>query len=139
MIKEIEIPRNEFIDTLANPGKVSGFVSPAEDYHQRRLHIAQRIINDPVNTFYFEADDDQMKYFGIYRGSIIIVDRTIPVRSGNIVVCCVDGEWLTRKLCKRGDSTFLCVNNSLDACLNITGREITIFGSVSWTCLPHIK
>ena len=137
MIREIEIPRNEFIDTLSNPGKVSGFVSPAEDYHQKRLHIAQRIVKDPTNTFYFEADDDQMRFFGIFKGSIIIVDKTIPVKTGSIIVCCVDGEWLTRKLCIRGKSTFLCINNNFEACLNITGREITIFGAVSWTCLPH--
>ncbi|RZJ56285.1 MAG: error-prone repair protein UmuD [Flavobacterium sp.] len=137
MIREIEIPRNEFIDTLADPGKVSGFVSPAEDYAQKRLHIAQRIVKDPVNTFYFEADDDQMRFFGIYKGSIIVVDKTAVVRSGSIIVCCVDGEWLTRKLCIRGSQTLLCLNNNFEACLNITGKEIDIVGAVTWTCLPH--
>lgn len=137
MIREIEIPRNEFVDTLANPGKVSGFVSPAEDYAQKRLHIAQRLVNDPVNTFYFEADDEQMRYFGISKGSIIVVDKSVLVKSGMLVVCCVDGEWLTRKLCIRGKSQFLCINDHFEACLNITGREITIFGAVTWTCLPH--
>ena len=137
MIREIEIPRDEYRDTLANPGRVSGFVSPAEDYHHKRLHIAQRIVGDPTNTYYFEADDDQMRFFGIYKGSIIIVDKSIPVKSGSIIVCCVDGEWLTRKLCIRGGSTILCLNNNFDACLNITGKDITVFGAVSWTCLPH--
>ncbi|WP_152969600.1 LexA family transcriptional regulator [Pedobacter sp. Hv1] len=137
MIRQIEIPRNEFIDTLPDPGKVSGFVSPAEDYKQRRLHIAQRIVNDPINTFYFEADDDQMKYFGIRKGSIIVVDKSVKVRSGNIVVCCVDDEWLTRKLCVRNSGTFLCINDSMGACINITGKDITVFGSVTWTCSPH--
>jgi len=80
MIREVVIPRNEFIDTLETPGKVSGFVSPAEDYVQKRLHISQLIVKDPTNTFYFQADDDQMRYFGILKGSIIIVDKTIPVK-----------------------------------------------------------
>lgn len=137
MIREIDIPRNEFIDFLANPGKVSGFVSPAEDYAQKRLHIAHRLVNDPVNTFYFEADDEQMRYFGIRKGSIIVVDKSVPIKSGMLVVCCVDEEWLTRKLCIRGNSQFLCINDNFEACLNITGRQITIFGAVTWTCLPH--
>lgn len=139
MIREIVIPRNEFIDTLAMPGNVSGFVSPAEDYAQKRLHIAQRIVSDPTNTYYFEADDDQMRYFGIQKHSIIIVDKSVPVKSGMIVVCCVDDEWLTRKLCTRGNSQFLCINDNFEACLNITGRQITIFGAVTWTCLPQIR
>lgn len=137
MLKEIEIPRDEGIDTLANPGKVSGFVSPADDYVQKRLHIAQRIIKDPTNTYYFEADDDQMRYFGIMKGSIIIVDKTIKPVSGMIIVVWVDTEFLTRKFVVKGNSSFLCINDQLEGMLNITGKEVTVFGAVTWTCLPH--
>ncbi|GGI28389.1 LexA family protein [Pedobacter mendelii] len=84
MIRELEIPKNYVLDTLDNPGRVSGFISPAEDFKQRRLHIAQKIIKDPNNTFYFESDDNQMRYFGILKGSIIIVDKSIKVASGDI-------------------------------------------------------
>ncbi|RZJ57138.1 MAG: hypothetical protein EOO45_27910 [Flavobacterium sp.] len=137
MLREIEIPRDEGIDTLANPGKVSGFVSPADDYVQKRLHIAQRIIKDPTNTYYFEADDDQMRYFGIMKGSIIIVDKTIKPVSGMIIVVWVDTEFLTRKFVVKGNSSFLCINDQLEGMLNITGKEVTVFGAVTWTCLPH--
>jgi len=139
MIRELEIPKNELIDTLDNPGRVSGFISPAEDYKQKRLHIAQKIVSDPTNTFYFEADDNQMRYFGIMKGSIIVVDKSVKVCSGMLIVCCVDEEWLTRKLVIKGENTFLCLNDSMDACLNITGKNITVFGAVTWTCLPHTK
>lgn len=139
MIRELEIPKNEMIDTLDNPGRVSGFISPAEDYKQRRLHIAQKIVKDPTNTFYFEADDDQMRYYGIMKGSIIIVDKSVKVSSGMLIVCCVDEEWLTRKLVIKGENTFLCLNDSMDACLNISGKTITVFGAVTWTCLPQTK
>ncbi|MFC3562899.1 LexA family protein [Pedobacter jamesrossensis] len=137
MIRELEIAKNEVLETLDNPGRVSGFISPAEDYKQRRLHIAQRIVKDPTNTFYFEADDDQMRYFGIMKGCIIIVDKSVQVVSGTLIVCCVDEEWLTRKLIIKGENTYLCINDSMDACMNITGRNITVFGAVTWTCLPH--
>jgi len=139
MIREMEIPRNNLIDTLDEPGRVSGFISPAEDYKQRRLHIAQRIVSDPTNTFYFESDDDHMRYFGIMKGSIIVVDKSIKVTSGMLIVCCVDDEWLTRKLCVKGENTYLCINDGMDACMNITGKNVTVFGAVTWTCLPHSK
>jgi len=139
MIREIEIPKNNLLDTLDNPGRVSGFISPAEDYKQRRLHIAQRIVNDPTNTYYFEADDDHMRYFGIMKGSIIVVDKSIKVSSGMLIVCCVEEEWLTRKLLITGDNTYLCINDGMEACLNITGKNINVFGAVTWTCLPHSK
>ncbi|QDW25239.1 hypothetical protein FFJ24_010625 [Pedobacter sp. KBS0701] len=137
MIRELEIPNNNLLDTLDNPGRVSGFISPAEDYKQRRLHIAQRIVGDPTNTYYFEADDDHMRYFGIMKGSIIVVDKSIKVSSGMLIVCCVEEEWLTRKLLITEDNTYLCINDGMEACMNITGKNITVFGAVTWTCLPH--
>jgi DNA polymerase V len=139
MIRELEVPKNNLLDTLDNPNRVSGFISPAEDYKQRRLHIAQKIVGDPTNTFYFEADDDQMRYFGIMKGSIIVVDKSVKVASGMLIVCCVDNEWLTRKLVIKGGASYLCVNDSMDACMNITGRSITVFGAVTWVCLPYTK
>ncbi len=137
MLREIEIPKNELLETLSDPSKVTGFVSPAEDYLNRRLHISQRIVRDPVNTYYFEADDDQMKYYGITKGSIIVVDKSIKAVSGHIIVCYVDTEFLTRKLMVKGKSRFLCVNDSNDGIINITQKDITIFGVVTWACSPH--
>lgn len=137
MIRELEIPKNKVLDTLDNPGKVSGFVSPAQDYEQRRLHIAERIVTDPTNTHYFEADNDEMRYYGIMKGSIIIVDKSIQPKSNMLIVCWVETEFLTRRLFINGNSQYLCINDTLECSINITGREIIIFGAVTWTCLPH--
>ncbi|MNK53037.1 DNA polymerase V subunit UmuD [compost metagenome] len=137
MLREIEIPRNEVLETLSDPSKVTGFVSPAEDYLNKRLHISQRIVRDPVNTYYFEADDDQMKFFGITKGSIVVVDKSIKPVSGSMVVCFVDTEFLTRKLILKGTNRFLCVNETNDGVINITNKDVTIFGVVTWACSPH--
>lgn len=137
MIREIELPRNELIDTLADPGQVSGFVSPAQDYEQRRLHIAQRMVTDPINTHYFEADNDQMHYYGIRKGSIIIVDKSIQPKSNMLIVCWVESEFLTRRLFVHENAQYLCINDTLAGSINISGRAIKIFGVVTWTCLAH--
>lgn len=137
MIREFEMPRNEFINTLANSGKISGFVSPAHDYEQRRLHIAERIVTDPTNTHYFQADNDEMRYYGIFKGSLLIVDKSIVPSSGKLIVCWVETEFLTRRLLIKGASQYLCINDSMDCSINITGRDIVIFGVVTWTCVPH--
>jgi len=71
------------------------------------------------------------------KGSIIIVDRSVDVVSGMLVVCCVDEEWLTRKLIINGENSYLCINDTLEGCINVTGKVVSIFGSVTWTCLPH--
>jgi DNA polymerase V len=139
MFIEKEFPRYGKSDTLTNPGSTSGFVSPAEDYAKRRLHIGDRLITDPVNTFYFEASNNEMHFFGIFEGALLIVDRSIPVKSGMVIVCYVDDEWLVRKLLIKERTTYLCINSGLDASINITGKNIQIFGAVTWACNQIIK
>lgn len=95
--------------------------------------------SNPTDIFYFESDDDQMRYFGIRKHSLIVVDKSIGINSGMIIVCCVDGEWLTRKMVVKGESTFLCINDGMDARLNITGKQIDILGAVTWICQPLQK
>lgn len=132
MIKEVALPRH-----LTTPQLDTPIRNRFDNLVQRRMHIASCLVDNPSNTFYFHVDDNFMKYFGIVKGSIVVVDKSIPAESGRIIVCCVDDEWLIRKLCTRGASTFLCINNNFDACINITGKDIKVIGVVTWTCQPH--
>lgn len=136
MLREIDVPKNELLDTLTDPTKVTGFVSPAEDYIKRRLHIANRLVPDPTNTHYFEAESNDMHSYGILNGSILVVDRSVSVKSGRIIVCCLDNQWLVRKLKISGARKYLCINDSLVGAVEVTNRSLEIFGCVTWSCLP---
>ncbi|PWS32228.1 S24 family peptidase [Pedobacter paludis] len=132
MLREIELPRNIDLEPLANPEKVSGFVSPSEDYKQRRLHISQKFVDDPVNTHYFEAASDEMNAYGIRAGATLVVDRSKPVVSGSIIVCSLDGEWLARKLIIKETGAFLTTGDER-AAIDVTDRNIVVFGRI--TCV----
>lgn len=136
MLREIDVPRNKEQEPLANAGAVSGFVSPAEDYKERRLNIVERIVSDPINTFYFEAINDEMKDYGITTGTLLVVDRSKQIRSGMLIICNVDGEWLNRFLVKKGNQTFLHSSKDKPA-IELTGKNIEIFGAVTWHCVPQ--
>ncbi|MGY3055426.1 DNA polymerase V [Pedobacter sp. UYEF25] len=136
MLREIEIPRNDEQEPLENAGSVSGFISPAEDYKDRKLHIAQKIVADPTNTFYFEAMNDEMKEHGITEGTIIIVDRSREIFNGSLIICNVDGEWLNRFIVKKDNQILLYASRHKPP-INITGKDIEIFGAVTWHCVPQ--
>lgn len=137
MIKELALPNTIASQKSVQQKKLSSLNISKDIQEKDNLPISQRLVKNPAHTFYFEATDDQMRFFGIYKGSLIIVDQTLPIKSGAIIVCQVNEEWLVRKYCIRGTQTLLCLNNNFEACLNITGREINIIGAVSWSCLPH--
>lgn len=131
MITAIEKPSIKISDTLQDSGS-SGIAKQLNRYN---VDITDNA-GAPADIFYFESNDDQMRYFGIRKESLIVVNRAIDVTSDMIIVCCVDGEWLTRKMIVKGNSTFLCINDGMDARLNITGKQIDILGAVIWVCQP---
>ena len=61
------------------------------------------ILNIRKNScFLFRAATDDMNETGIFKGDIVVVDKSIPARHANIVLVVMDGEFSIRRLFKRG-------------------------------------
>jgi len=121
MLRNLTSARDHELEPLADPTRVSGFASPAADYIQDRLHIAQRLVTDPTNTFYFEMASDELSTSGICKGALLVVDRSVSPKAGSTVVASVEGEWTLRRL---------------DTPAEGAEEELTIFGVVTWSCNP---
>src|SRR5690606_6295880 len=98
MLRITETAEITDLEPLEDPGKVSGFQSPADDYREDRLNIMERLIADPVNTYYFEADSDEMELFGIKKGTVLIIDRSLLPAGGRLVLVWNEGKWMVRQL-----------------------------------------
>ena len=81
MIKEVAFPRHLNSPNLEIPVK-----NRFDDLVQRRMHIASCLVDNPSNTFYFEVDDDQMKFFGIVKKSIVVIDNSVDIQDRKSVV-----------------------------------------------------
>ena len=82
-----------------------GFPSPAEDFYGAHdvLDINQRVVRNPVATFFVEADTGtSMVEFGIFPGDTLVVDRSLTARHGDIVMVCWEGGFTVKQLCLRG-------------------------------------
>ena len=125
---------------LARPvysGKVSAgqsrFPSPAQDYEQKFLDLNERYIKNPPATFFFEVKGNSMEGSGIFEGDTVIVDRAIKPKSSSIVVADVDGEWMVKRLYKRGDVIKLLSEHSEHPPISFSeGQELVIFGVVTY-------
>jgi DNA polymerase V len=126
--------------TLARPiysAKVSAgqsrFPSPAQDYEQKFLDLNERYINNPPATFFFEVKGNSMEGAGIFEGDTVIVDRAIKPKSSSIIIADVDGEWMVKRLYKRGDVVKLLSEHPEHAPITFSeGQELTIFGVVTY-------
>ncbi len=125
---------------LARPiysGKVtagqSRFPSPAQDYEQKFLDLNDRYITNPPATFFFQVKGDSMIGAGIYDGATVIVDRALKPKSSSIVIADVDGEWMVKRLYKRGNVVKLLSENPDHAPIVLAeGQELVIFGVVTY-------
>lgn len=139
MLRQILPGRNTDLEPLEDPGNVSGFASPAADYIQDRLHIIQKLVNDPVNTFYFQMESAELESLGVAKDATLVVDRSVRPRHGSIIVVNREGEWLVRQLIILGGQQYLVNGKLLSERTLIEDDGISVFGVVTWSCNPLNK
>jgi len=87
----------KFIRITASAG-ITGFESPASDYLQLPLSLDALLVEHPSATFIGKADGCSMQGVGIFSGDILIVDRHVMVKEGDVIVANLNGEFICKIL-----------------------------------------
>ena len=75
-----------------------GFPSPAEDFEEARIDLNHLLIRNPPATFLYRAHGTSMIDAGICDGDILIIDRSVAPRHGDIVIAIWEGNQPTCKI-----------------------------------------
>lgn len=75
-----------------------GFPSPAQDYVEARISLDKLLIKHPSATYFVKVSGDSMQDAGISDGDMLIVDRALTARHGDIVVASVAGDFTVKEL-----------------------------------------
>jgi len=75
--------RTQTIDTAPSP---TGFPSPAEDYLEPALSVQSFLTSTPEATFFLRVGSDLNEADGVFADDVVIVDRSLPARAGDLVV-----------------------------------------------------
>lgn len=112
----------------------AGFPSPAEDYAEQRLDLNSHLVQHPSSTFFLRVSGDSMQDIGIFNGDLLVVDRSLEVNSGKIVIAAVNGELTVKRLKKDKDGVFLIAENTKYPPIEIQPDDhIHIWGVVTHT------
>ena len=65
------------------------------------------MIEHPAATFFARAQGHSMTGAGIHDGDLLIIDRSLTARCGDIVIALLDGELLVKRLKREGAKVFL--------------------------------
>ena len=110
----------------------AGFLSPTEDYKETNLDLNIHLIKNPPATFFVRVSGDSMVNAGIYDGSLLIVDRSLPVLSGKIIIAVVNGELTVKRFKKEKDQVRLLPENKNYAPIVVTKEmEFSTWGVVT--------
>jgi SOS regulatory protein LexA len=85
----------------------AGFPSPAEEELLNTLSLDRWLIDNPSSTFMLKVSGDSMSGAGILPGDIVLVDRALTPKSGDIVIANVDGMWTIKYLRKKSGNFML--------------------------------
>ena len=116
----------------------AGFPSPADDYVDRPLDLNEHIgISDP-GTFFLRCAGDSMVGAGIFPGDLLVVRKGAEVRSGDVVIAELDGEFTLKRWVKRGSRMWLVPDSDrYDAIEVRPGHEMVVWGVVTHTIQTH--
>lgn len=89
----------------------AGFPSPADDYVAAWLDLNEHLIEHKEATFFVQAAGDSMIGAGIQEGNLLVVDRALEAKHGDIVIAEIDGELTVKRLEKRRGKIRLIAEN----------------------------
>jgi SOS regulatory protein LexA len=85
----------------------AGWPSPAEEEMIDTISLDDWLISNKQSSFMLKVSGDSMIDAGIHSGDLVILDRSRPVKNGDIVVAEIDREWTVKFFEQRGGSVTL--------------------------------
>jgi len=89
----------------------AGFPNPAEDARGLPLDLNELVVRHPVSTYYLRVAGDSMTGAGIIENDIVVVDKSLEPKNGDIVVAAVDGDFTLKHLKRKGREAWLVAAN----------------------------
>lgn len=116
----------------------AGFPSPALDYVERDIDLNDWLIRNKLATYIVRVEGDSM-VGEIHPDDRLIVDRSLEPRHGDVVVACVDGEMLVKRMLIESGRCFLVAENPQYPAIELNGdSELTIWG-VATHCIHGLR
>ncbi len=109
----------------------TGFASQAAEHAELPLNLNDLLCPSPTTTYYFRAAGMVATDVAISDGDILVVDRSVRLRIGTLVVCAEEDGFAVRRIgVVAGQVALLAEDPTLPPLL--VEDEMTIFGAVTY-------
>lgn len=119
---------------------VAGFPSPAEQYIEPPLDLNELLVKRPAATFFVRVSGESMIGEGIHDGDILVVDRSMRPKSGDVIVSSIDGEFTVKTFLKDDEGIHLVPANPAFSVITLKpGQQLDYFGKVTAFVHPYFR
>jgi DNA polymerase V len=124
----------QFSQMDVRTANATGFGAAADDYAERGIDLNEQLVRNKPATFFFRMKGDAMTGAGIFDNDILIVDRSLKLANGKIIVAVLNGELLIRRFHKNFTSGFLIAENDRYKPINLAEfSDFAVWGVVVYT------
>lgn len=111
----------------------AGFPSPADDYLESRLDLNELLIKHPTASFFIRVNGDSMIGAGIFHNDLVLIDRSLMVRNGDIVLAVINEEFTLKRYRKQGGRVVLYSDNpSYKAIPILSDQDFLVWGIATY-------
>ena len=123
----------QFLQQDVKTANATGFGAAADDYMERGIDLNEQLIKNKPATYFFRMKGDAMKEAGIFDNDVLIIDRSLKLADGKIIVAVLNGELLVRRFHKNFSSAFLIPENSRYKNINLAEfSDFSLWGVVTY-------
>jgi len=118
---------------LASSEISAGFPSPADDHLELKLDLNRALVRHPNATFYGRVKGYSMVGAGIEEGDLLVIDKSLEPKEGDIAVCFLDGEFTVKRIGRQDGGLCLLPANEGFEPIPVTGEsDFLVWGVVTY-------
>ena len=111
----------------------TGFGAAADDYMERGIDLNEQLVKNKPATFFFRMKGEAMKDAGIFDVDVLVVDLSLRLDNGKVIVAILNGELLVRRFHKNFSSAFLIPENDRFKAINLSEfTDFSVWGVVTY-------
>ena len=130
----------QFTQQQVKTANATGFGAAADDYAERGIDLNEQLIKNKPATYFFRMKGDAMREAGIFDNDVLIVDRSLKLTNGKIIVAVLNGELIVRRFHKNFSSAFLIPENNRYKTINLAEfTDFVLWGGGLFYSFPGLK